>query len=106
MPKAFPSIRVVLFGYDSKLDKSNSFQTITDLASFLTDNLKPLSFGSPASKPLIFLAHSLGGIVLKEALDRERQIMHYVAGAILFGVPSRGMETADRSMRTLYATWR
>jgi predicted alpha/beta hydrolase family esterase len=46
-----------------------------------------------ASKPLLFLAHSLGGMVLKEALDRERQMLRRVGGAILFGVPSRGMET-------------
>jgi len=93
LPKAFPNIRSVLFGYDTKLVERSSFQTIADLASFLAEMLKASDFASPATKPLIFLAHSLGGIVLKEALDREPKIARHVAGAVLFGVPSRGMET-------------
>jgi surfactin synthase thioesterase subunit len=93
LPKEFPTIRVHLFGYNTKLAKSNSFQTIPDLASFLAESLKASDLLSPAAKPLIFLAHSLGGIVLKEALDREHQKMRHVAGAVFFGVPSRGMET-------------
>lgn len=95
LPRAFPTIRAILFGYDTQLVGSNSFQTIADLASFLAENLKASGFASPspAAKPLIFLAHSLGGVVLKEALDRERQMMRHVVGAVFLGVPSRGMET-------------
>ena len=91
LPSACPAIRFVLFGYNSKLAESNSSQTATDLASFLAGNLKASGLASPAAKPLIFLAHSLGGIVLKEALDHQH--MRHVAGAIFFGVPSRGMKT-------------
>lgn len=98
LPKAFPSIRVVLFGYDTTLVKSNSFQTIDDLSLSLVNNLKTSGFA--LTKPLIFLAHSLGGIIVKGALvasangdDRGRQIVKQTAGAVLFGVPSRGMET-------------
>ena len=91
LPKAFPNTRVALYGYDTTLVKSNSFQTIADLAFFLGESLKASGFAS--KKPVLFLAHSLGGLVLKEALDRERQMLRRVAGAILFGVPSRGMET-------------
>jgi alpha-beta hydrolase superfamily lysophospholipase len=96
LAEAMPNARAVLFGYDTALVESNSFQTIADLASTLMENLK--ASGSP--RPLIFSAHSLGGIVLKEALvtlandrDRERQILRQVVGAVLFGVPSRGMKT-------------
>jgi predicted alpha/beta hydrolase family esterase len=99
LPKALPTTRVVLFGYDTTLVESNSFQTISDLASFVIENLNASTLVSSA-KPLIFLAHSLGGIVFKAALvalanggDCERQILRRVAGAVLFGVPSRGMET-------------
>ena len=98
LPKAFPNTRVVLFGYDTTLVRSNSFQTIPDLALSLVNNLKASDLG--AKKPLLFLAHSLGGIVAKEALvalangdDRGRQILQQTAGAVFFGVPTRGMET-------------
>lgn len=49
-------------------------------------------------KPVVFLAHSLGGIVLKQALLTlaDRSIAHgsvfeLIRGGILFGVPHRGM---------------
>ena len=91
LPKAFPNTRVVLYGYETPLVRSNSFQRITHLGVFLGESLKASGFVS--TKPLLFVAHSLGGIVLKEALDRDRRMLRHVAGAILFGVPSRGMET-------------
>ena len=100
LPKALPTIRVVLFGYDTALADSNSFKTIADLASSLNDTLTASGFGTPASKPLIFLAHSLGGIIVKEALlalaggnERARRMLQQTAGAVLFGAPTRGMET-------------
>ena len=100
LPKALPTIRVVLFGYDTALADSTSFKTIADLASSLNDTLTASGFGTPASKPLIFLAHSLGGIIVKEALlalagghERARRMLQQTAGAVLFGAPTRGMET-------------
>jgi len=86
-------MRAILFGYDTKLVDNTSFQTIADLGSFFAENLKACDYASSNSKPLLFLAHSLGGIILKEALDRERDIIHHVAGAVFFGSPSRGMDT-------------
>jgi hypothetical protein len=99
LPNALPSVRAVLFGYNTTLAGSNSFKSIAHLASSLSDTLKASGFGTPASKPLIFLAHSLGGIIVKEALaasassDSRRQILQQTAGAVFFGAPTRGMET-------------
>jgi len=49
----------------------------------------------------VFLAHSLGGVVLKQALvmlagsgEREKSILSQTRGAIFFGVPSYGMATS------------
>jgi len=93
LPKAFPTIRVILYGYDTKLFESSSFQTIADLGSNLARTLDAFGFTSPTAKPLMFLAHSLGGIVVKEALVGEHSITRATIGSIFFGVPSRGMET-------------
>lgn len=99
LPRALPTARAVLFGYDTALVKSNSFQTITDVASFFIEQIKASSLAS-ATKPLVVLAHSLGGIVFKEAVvalarggDPDRAIFQSLVGGVLFGVPSRGMET-------------
>ena len=99
LPRALPSIRTILFGYDTTLAGSNSFKSIAHLALSLNDTLGASGFGTPGSKPLIFLAHSLGGVIVKEALvasasgGGRQQVVQQTAGAVLFGAPTRGMET-------------
>lgn len=99
LPKSMPNIRPILYGYDTTLVDSNSFQSIFDLARGLLDQLKANGWASPAPKPLIFLAHSLGGLVLKQALvflanhiERDDPMRRAIIGAVLFGVPNLGME--------------
>jgi len=100
VPQALPEIRTIVYGYDSKLPKSNSFQSISDLAHSFVWSLRAGGWDLPTSKPLLFLAHSLGGIVLKEAIvqladsgDRGLSaFLDRIPGAIMFGVPNLGME--------------
>lgn len=97
LPKYVPGGRAVLYGYDSRLADSDSFQSISDLALNFIAQIRAYNNG----KPLVFLAHSLGGIVLKDALCKlansqdnsfERKIFARCKGAIMFGVPNLGME--------------
>ncbi|KAI0885796.1 uncharacterized protein GGS22DRAFT_188084 [Annulohypoxylon maeteangense] len=99
MPKSLPNVRPILYGYDSTLAKSHSFQSTFDLALSLISQLKANGWASPTCKPLAFLAHSLGGIILKQTLvslagmDRHVDpILHVMKGAAFFGVPNLGME--------------
>ncbi|KAH9229490.1 hypothetical protein K456DRAFT_745270 [Colletotrichum gloeosporioides 23] len=53
------------------------------------------------SQPIIFIAHSLGGIVMKRALilanersDHWSNIPENTTGAMFFGVPHRGADKA------------
>ncbi|KAI0466703.1 hypothetical protein F4859DRAFT_496404 [Xylaria cf. heliscus] len=105
LPRAIPMSRAILYGYDTTLLKSNSFQTIVDLGSSLINQLKANGWHLAGSKPLVFLAHSLGGIVLKEAFstmangDNQGQfILTRFLGGIFFGVPSYGMKTSHLHM--------
>lgn len=98
LPKDLPSIRSIIYGYDTTLLMSEPFQTVDDIALSLIVKLRSIGRSSPSAKPSIFLAHSLGGIVLKRALvllansgDTERKVLESIRGIILFGVPSRGM---------------
>jgi hypothetical protein len=76
---------------------SESFQTIDDIAIAFIHKLKSVNRSSLSAKPLLFLAHSLGGIVLKHALvllansENLKFMLDTVNGAIFFGVPNRGM---------------
>lgn len=102
LPELVPGVRFVLYGYNTKLVGSKSFQTVNDLSISLIHALKTGGWSMPDSKPLAFLAHSLGGIVLKQCLlmlagstDSLKSIVQKTKGAIFFGVPSQGMDIKD-----------
>ncbi|KAI1466204.1 uncharacterized protein F4812DRAFT_452075 [Daldinia caldariorum] len=99
LPQSLRNVRPILYGYDTTLVESLSFQTIFDLALGLINQLKANGWTLPTCKPLVFLAHSLGGIVLKQAfvslankIDRDDPIRQAIRGAVFFGVPNLGME--------------
>lgn len=98
LPKDRPSYRVMCYGYDSALIDSNSFQTIDHLALNFAKQLVDMRVTSNARNPIIFLAHSLGGIVLKGALaylargsDIYVSTLEAVKIVMLLGVTNTGM---------------
>ncbi|KAH7304158.1 hypothetical protein B0I35DRAFT_484642 [Stachybotrys elegans] len=98
LPASVPGVRYILYGYDSALTTGSSFQSISDIGLGFVHQLRAGGWNLASSKPIIFLAHSLGGLVLKEALiqlaDRNASftgVLMKFRGAIMFGVPSLGM---------------
>jgi len=98
LPKRLLSVRFFLYGYDTNVVKSSSKQTIADLSTSLVNTLEANGWSSPSGKPLVFIAHSLGGVILKQALVllanggvREVFLLNQIKGCVFFGVPSRGM---------------
>jgi len=60
-----PCARVMIYGYESSLPQSQSTQNLEDLATFFHNSLLDLiSAANP--KPIIFIAYSLGGLILKQ----------------------------------------
>lgn len=66
-----------------------------------------------SGKPIIFIAHSLGGIVVKEMLCRSRRsaevtnlqnIFRFTAGIIFFGTPHAG-SPGPSSLTFLFRFW-
>lgn len=100
LPQDVPQLRSLIYGYDTKLVKSRSFQDLDDIAWTFIARLKEIRRSLPPAKSLVLLAHSLGGILLKRALillahdgsDEEKTILESVKGLVFFGVPHRGME--------------
>ncbi|KAI0383402.1 hypothetical protein F5Y04DRAFT_251219 [Hypomontagnella monticulosa] len=99
LPRIMPNIRASIYGYDTTLEGSDSFQSIEDLGKGLINHLHASGLALPSAKPLIFLAHSLGGIVLKEAFvslargsEKDIHALSLFKGGIFFGVPSQGMD--------------
>lgn len=122
LPVHVPNVRAIIYGYDSRLVKSRSFQSIGEIAGTFRDRLLPLKYSTSNPRPLVFLAHSLGGIILKKALvmladsgpGGSRLLDRVLGGSmsssfyprlsfncyyllmyifeVLFGVPNRGMD--------------
>ena len=70
LPQDLENAQVYLYGYDSHLSNSQSFQGIVALATTLRQRLQRLRISEqkerPVPRPLMFIAHSLGGILVKE----------------------------------------
>lgn len=65
-----PMARVVTYGYNSTVAGSNSTQNLEDLATAFHTSLRPLADGQ--NRPIVFIAHSLGGLVIKQVGAKAR----------------------------------
>ncbi|KAK5191514.1 hypothetical protein LTR92_008687 [Exophiala xenobiotica] len=105
LPRTAPNARVLTYGYDTNvrhlLDSPVSQNTVYDTARDLMTSLEAARRSHP-SRPLLFIAHSLGGIVVKEMLRQSwghtrhqthlQSISNSTAGAIFFGTPHGGAD--------------
>ncbi|KAF2235759.1 hypothetical protein EV356DRAFT_464663 [Viridothelium virens] len=70
LPNDFPHARVLTYGYDTKLEDSRSIQDLDAIAGTFRTALKATrprySDGRLNDRPIIFISHSLGGILLKQ----------------------------------------
>ncbi|KAH6973907.1 hypothetical protein EDB80DRAFT_595707 [Ilyonectria destructans] len=108
LPKDVPNIRVLLYGYDTTLPGSVSKQSIEDLGGVLLEQIIVYRASDGTShRPIIFTGHSLGGLLIKEALVRARRrrsnansdLSKASYGLLFFGVPNLGLR--NDQLRTL-----
>ena len=99
LPYDLPGARVLTYGYDTRLSGSHSFQNLEDIASMFRVSLRVALGNRPPDRPLVFIAHSLGGLVLKQALIQMESgdavdIRNFQStyGILFFGVPNQGMD--------------
>jgi hypothetical protein len=64
LPSSIPGSRVFTYGYPSELCWSNSVATLRDYSRNLLSSLNAVS--EAKQRPIIFVCHSLGGIVCKQ----------------------------------------
>ncbi|KAH6889970.1 hypothetical protein B0T10DRAFT_572167 [Thelonectria olida] len=97
-----PMVRVMIYGYDSHVADSTSMQNLEDLATSFHNSLLPLT-KAPTMKPIILVAHSLGGLITKETLvflsksknEDNAKLVQAVYGIVFFGVPHNGMNISS-----------
>ena len=92
--------RIFTYGYPSKVAKSFDNASLHDLGQGLLSHLAGTRRSS--SKPLVLVGHSLGGLVVKQALkdafhsedESRRDIFDSCALLVMFGVPNLGLDNA------------
>ena len=68
-------VRVMIYGHNSHLGEFNSPQKLDDIAMILGRDLDLLTQVAKAPKPIVFIAHSLGGMILKSALNEMAELI-------------------------------
>ncbi|KAH7385972.1 hypothetical protein BKA66DRAFT_490292 [Pyrenochaeta sp. MPI-SDFR-AT-0127] len=106
LSKDLPCCRTMIYGYNSKLS-SHGIDTIMDYGRELIEELKKVrNTEELRRRPLFFVAHSFGGIILAHCLVKAVQTdeddhptvasLHKATyGMLLFGIPHRGLLLDD-----------
>jgi hypothetical protein len=97
-----PRARIMTFGYDTKITRGYKATNQGNIFSHAGDMLYALEATrrQAPDRDLIFIAHSLGGILVKEVLRRSEvdpdpsitKIFGATTGVFFFGTPHRGSE--------------
>lgn len=90
------------YGYDSSTAFSKSVLGIHNVAEDLLDRLRSeRRQENEKSRPIILIAHSLGGLIVKKTLNTAwndpatyGSLLEKVFGLVFFGVPHRGADLA------------
>ena len=101
LPQEIPSARILLFSYISCTLSHASSAHVASHARSLCDRLKNhRSAENEVHRPLVFIAHSLGGLLVKQALVEAKTDPLYTClkasthGLVFFATPHRGGEGA------------
>lgn len=105
LPHRAKNIRVLLYGYNASAVFNSSVVGVHGAAENLINYLRIERKDAP-DRPIVWIAHSLGGIVVKKAIitayvggDYFRSIHDATRGVIFFGTPHHGGHGATRGDR-------
>ena len=102
-----PDARILSFGYDADIinlwDPASNSKLSNHAENMVGDLVRKREETDTETRKIIFVAHSLGGLVTEYALSHSRnaveehlhQIEHYTAGIIFLGVPHCGADLAS-----------
>lgn len=94
--------RILTWGYDSHVIKGYESVNKNDVFAHAKNLLATLKRERPQARPIIFVAHSLGGILVKEVLRRSNEstqdlvldIVRSTSAIVFLGTPHRGSAKA------------
>ncbi|KAH8691538.1 hypothetical protein BGW36DRAFT_388505 [Talaromyces proteolyticus] len=97
LPKDIANVRIMTFGYNSNFVRDTATGNTYNFAENLLAALRRKRPGEARRRPLIFIGHSLGGIVIKQALitakirsQQYKDILESTWHLIFLGTPHQG----------------
>ncbi|KAK4074614.1 hypothetical protein Purlil1_12943 [Purpureocillium lilacinum] len=96
LPKVVPYSRILLYNYDSRWHANAPKIRLSLCGEDLIRSVRDFREEKTASRPIVFLGHSLGGNVIQQALlyansdDEFKHVATSTAGVIFLGTPLRG----------------
>ncbi|KAM0255136.1 hypothetical protein ACHAQJ_006059 [Trichoderma viride] len=102
LPKDVPNARILSFGYNSASYFSRADADVQDFASELLAAIKARRRSNAEKhRPIMFICHSLGGLVFKQAIVRAHEqdqfyltLLKNIQGVIFFATPHKGSSLA------------
>ncbi|KAJ3918020.1 Alpha/Beta hydrolase protein, partial [Lentinula edodes] len=102
LPEQIPAARVITYGYNANVYSDVSMGRMRTFAETFLERLRYIRERNPA-RPLIIIAHSMGGLIIKQALiiahnradKRYNSIINSVSGIVFLGTPHQGGNGVD-----------
>ncbi|RDL33755.1 uncharacterized protein BP5553_08123 [Venustampulla echinocandica] len=106
LPQVIPDSRIHTWGYDADVDRLRSpvsLNTVPQYAANVLSDIADLIEIDGNNLPLIFVAHGLGGIVVKAAINQSFEtrgtrlsiVAPAVRGVVFLGTPHRGSDSVS-----------
>ncbi|KAG5804038.1 hypothetical protein H9Q74_011112 [Fusarium xylarioides] len=98
LPKLVPSARIFVYEYDSTVVYGTNNSTFVDKANSLLESIRIKQVGQDeiSLRPVILLGHSLGGLLIKQALinaynnEKYKTVKLATQGLVFFATPHKG----------------
>ncbi|KAK6851000.1 alpha/beta-Hydrolase [Apiospora arundinis] len=103
LPTIVRNVRIISFGFDADVEKFMGAASLNTIHQHSRNLLNTMCDQLDSQLPIIFVAHSLGGVIVKDALnqsagattDQTRQrLLKNTHGIIFLGTPHRGSSSA------------
>ncbi|KAF3896736.1 LipA and NB-ARC domain-containing protein [Trichophyton interdigitale] len=99
LPASLPNARIMTFGYNSKFTNFTGDQDLRCICETLLAEIVDLRANVSPMRPVVFVCHSLGGIIVKKALsirtvDSRTAIQDATYGILFLATPNDGSDLA------------
>ncbi|KAJ3562731.1 hypothetical protein NPX13_g8454 [Xylaria arbuscula] len=97
LTKSFPEARVLSFAYNSDWLVDAPVKTAEQIGKRMLDQLTKFQQNQEQRLRIVFIGHSFGGIVIKQALCRlteAERLIHDTSGILFLGTPHQGSKSS------------